>query len=59
VAGGFDVSQAVRDADDGLAAFGHATEEFHDVTICLFVQTGGDLVEKQQTGAGDQLVGEA
>ena len=59
MAGRLDVGQAVRDADDRLAAVGHLPEQLHHLAVGLLVEPGGHLVEEQQARAGHQLVGQA
>ena len=59
VAGRLDVGQAVRDADDRLAAVGHLAEQLHDLAVGLLVEAGRHLVEEQQARAGHELVGQA
>ena len=59
MAGRLDVGQAVRDADDRLAAVGHLAEQLHHLAVGLLVESGGDLVEEQQARPRHQLVGQA
>ncbi len=59
VAARLDVGQAVRDADDRLAAVGHLAEQLHHLAVGLLVEPGRHLVEEQQARTRHELVGQA
>ena len=49
----------MRDHDDGHPVIGQASEQAHDLPVSTLVQPAGHLVEEQQTGAGENLAGQA
>ena len=53
------VRQGVGDDNDGHPIIGQASEQAHDLPVGALVQPAGYLVEQQQTGAVENLAGQA